>query len=186
MFQKLTYIYTQSSWSFLARFCTLFGVLYATSEALIGLAAPGGIFHLTFIEQVFNPIQIYTDFLRESVIKLLHLVQIEGVKYKTTSVKTNMITINIGYSCLGLGLMSFWTAFIGAHIQKTATLLKYIGIGLLGLYVLNIIRMAMLVVATHLHWTDWKKTELDHHTIYNIIVYAILIVFANYCHKKLS
>jgi exosortase/archaeosortase family protein len=76
------------------------------------------------------------------------------------------------YSCLGLGVISFFTAFVLAYPVKFRSKITFLIGGILGIEVLNIIRFVLLA----LFWNRNKNRIIDHHTIFNIIVYIIIAI----------
>jgi exosortase/archaeosortase family protein len=80
--------------------------------------------------------------------------------------------IQIVYSCLGLGLMSFFAAFVLSYPAGWKSRLIFLFCGLVMIQLLNIVRFILLA----LFWD--KKTALiaDHHTIFNLIIYILIAV----------
>jgi exosortase/archaeosortase family protein len=97
------------------------------------------------------------------------------------------VGVRMVYSCIGYGVMSFWAAFVfankGSWQKKTGWILG----GLTALWIINILRVGLLLLATHKHWPipfSW-----DHHTWFNIFAYAlifIMIYFYDRSNKKNS
>lgn len=79
-------------------------------------------------------------------------------------------TINIVYSCLGLGVMSFFSAFVIAYPKKFKPKLIFLVAGLISIQVLNVLRFVLLAVL----WNRKSGLILDHHTVFNIIIYTII------------
>jgi exosortase/archaeosortase family protein len=80
--------------------------------------------------------------------------------------------IRMVYSCIGYGVMSFWAAFVfanrGGFKRKTVWILG----GLLALYLLNVVRMVLLLLSAKNTWDipfGW-----DHHTWFNIAAYGAI------------
>lgn len=93
--------------------------------------------------------------------------------------------LQLVYSCLGIGVLSFWVAYIVTHQNGTAkTKMKWVFTGLLLITVLNIIRIVVLLLAVYKHWIN--IAGIDHHTLYNIIVYVIVLLMALYYRKKVT
>ncbi len=185
LIEKVKYYFTASPLSFLIRFVLSFLVLYLTGKVLIGIAAPGGKLYIPFFDQTFNPIQQYTNALRNGTLQILKIFKVEGYAYNSSSIKTSMVTINIGYSCLGIGIISFWQAFVTAHQQKLQQLIKWALLGTFILYLLNVIRISMLIIGTHLHFIRWTKFDIEnHHLIYNIITYVLVTIACVFFNKK--
>jgi exosortase/archaeosortase family protein len=177
--KKLFYYWNESPWFFTIRFIVLFTALYGGFQFFIGIAAPGGTLHNDFIEQYFNLVQYYTDVLIHFVIQVLHWKGITAYPVGASAIRTaGSGGVNVGFDCLGLGVISIWVAYVVAHklsfLQKTLWVL----IGVFILYLLNISRISLLVMAYEYQWNDWKKLGLDHHTLYNIVSYILMFVMA--------
>jgi exosortase/archaeosortase family protein len=74
---------------------------------------------------------------------------------------------------LGLGVMSFFAAFVLAYPKKIGAKIGFLLIGLIVIQLLNILRFVVLAIF-------WNKKEdeqiVDHHTIFNIIIYVIIAI----------
>ncbi|HTD40184.1 MAG TPA: hypothetical protein VK671_06150, partial [Mucilaginibacter sp.] len=81
-------------------------------------------------------------------------------------------TIDVVYSCLGLGVMSFFTAFVIAYPKKLKIKLIFLVSGLLCIQLLNVIRFVLLALL----WDKKSGMILDHHTIFNITIYLIIAI----------
>lgn len=82
--------------------------------------------------------------------------------------------VQLVYSCLGYGILSFWIAFILANKGKNSFKLKWLAIGCSTILFSNMLRITILLVSHHNKW--YKPFNLDHHTFYNIIAYSIVII----------
>jgi exosortase/archaeosortase family protein len=81
--------------------------------------------------------------------------------------------ITVVYSCLGLGLMSFFAAFVLTYPkQGGAARYWFLILGLLAIQVLNVLRFTLLV----LFWHGNTPHIADHHTIFNLIMYVMIMV----------
>ncbi|MDB5151923.1 MAG: hypothetical protein JWR54_674 [Mucilaginibacter sp.] len=78
--------------------------------------------------------------------------------------------LQVVYSCLGLGLMSFFAAFIIAYPKKQKTKLLLLIPGLICIQLLNVLRFVLLALL----WNKRSGVIVDHHTIFNIIMYVII------------
>jgi exosortase/archaeosortase family protein len=76
------------------------------------------------------------------------------------------------YSCLGLGVISFFAAFVLAYPVKLKSKTGFLIGGILGVEILNVIRFVLL----SLYWNKNENRIIDHHTIFNIIVYIIIAI----------
>ncbi|HEX3386960.1 MAG TPA: hypothetical protein VHS53_17290, partial [Mucilaginibacter sp.] len=78
--------------------------------------------------------------------------------------------IQLVYSCLGLGIMSFFTAFVIAFPKKLRSKIIFYFSGIVIFQILNIIRFVVLA----LFWKSTRGIILDHHTIFNILIYVLI------------
>jgi exosortase/archaeosortase family protein len=81
-------------------------------------------------------------------------------------------SITLIYSCLGLGVMSFFVAFVIAYPKNLKSKLIFLVTGLICIQALNILRFVLLA----LFWDKKSSMILDHHTIFNIAIYIIIAI----------
>lgn len=89
------------------------------------------------------------------------------------------------YSCMGINILCMWWAFIIAIPMKLKKKFVHFLLGTFCLIALNIMRLSMLTMSPD----DYSFGELivDHHTIYNWIVYGlILLTIKRIIDKKLA
>jgi len=91
--------------------------------------------------------------------------------------------LRINYSCLGLGVMSFLAAFVLAFPASWKETIKMLVIGLIGIYVLNICRIAGLGLLFGTFHSQRNYFEY-HHEIFNVIVYIIIFIMLYIWIKK--
>jgi exosortase/archaeosortase family protein len=86
---------------------------------------------------------------------------------------TSGFGINLWLPCLGLGITSFWMAFIVS--QKTSLINKFtwcVG-GIAAIWFINCWRIALLLVSLDF---GWESTQfIDHHGIFNIVAYGLVV-----------
>ncbi|CAN5690123.1 hypothetical protein BH11BAC3_BH11BAC3_39500 [soil metagenome] len=160
-------------WYFV-KFIGLFCLLYFGTKAIIGLAAPVG-HYSPFIEHYFN----YPAWLRLSLLYgTRFFAGLAGFDtYLRDAYHVAVVHgrgIHIVYACLGYGLLSFWIAFVfadnGSFQKKTAWMLG----GCLVIWLINVFRMTLMLVAINKGWGH--PDNLDHHTIFNVVVYLIIFL----------
>jgi exosortase/archaeosortase family protein len=78
--------------------------------------------------------------------------------------------VKVVYSCLGLGVISFFAAFVLSYPQKLKSKIIFLIAGILAIEALNIIRFVLLA----LYGKQNDPGILDHHTIFNIIMYLVI------------
>ena len=158
---------------YLLKFIGVFCVCYFGTLALIGICAAGG-FYSPFIAKYFD----YVSLLRKS---LLHgskwLLNLFGYKAEVSGIYyLKLITgkkVHVGYDCLGYGVMSFWNAFIVANKGSLSKKLRWIFGGLFLIWLINIVRISMLLVAIN---NKQVPPFFDHHTWFNIVAYLLIFL----------
>jgi exosortase/archaeosortase family protein len=77
--------------------------------------------------------------------------------------------IYLAYDCLGLGVMSFLTAFAITFPAKLKSKLMLLLGCILSFQLLNIVRFMLLALS-------WKSGAVNHHTVFNLLIYALITV----------
>lgn len=160
---------------FVIKFLLVFAILYYGTFAVIGLTVPGG-HYSPFVAN-------YLDYIKGVRISLLKgsklLMTLFG--YDTYIVNNyNLRVLNgrgirVEYQCLGFGVMSFWTAFVVASAGTIIKKIAWVLAGLVFLWLINITRLSLLLVATNKGWP--MPLGLDHHSWFNIFAYLFIFSF---------
>jgi exosortase/archaeosortase family protein len=161
----------------------VFILCYFGTLAIIGLSAKEGGYYSPFVSNYLN----YVGWVRESLLYASKfLLGLFGVDtYLTSQYNLRMVNgsgIVIVYECVGYGIMSFWTAFLVASPGGFKRKLLWWAAGIILFWLLNIIRLSLLLVATNKNWPipfGW-----DHHTWFNIIAYAVVLIMIYYFDKQ--
>ncbi|MEO7801789.1 MAG: hypothetical protein ABIR81_07305 [Ginsengibacter sp.] len=140
---------------------------------MIGLCAPGK-YYSAFADHYLN----YIDLLRSSLLNTAKILTgIFGFDTYFVNEYTLRVVNGSGikmiYSCLGIGVMSFWTAFIIANNEKAGNKLKWLIIGLIMLWTINVLRITFLLIANNKHW---PIPFFDHHTWFNFLAYGLIFL----------
>ncbi len=92
------------------------------------------------------------------------------------------LRIQLIYQCLGIGINSFWVAFVLAdHINSIKQKITWLFFGVVLITILNITRIVILAKALFYKWPLLAKIE--HHTFYNYGVYLVVIAMV-FLYKK--
>jgi exosortase/archaeosortase family protein len=155
---------------FLACYC----ILYYSTQAIIGLAAPSG-YYSSFV----NIYMDYPSFLRKSLLYgARYIVSLFGHAAEVVSAYKLTMTggrgVDMVYSCLGIGLFSFWLAFIFANTGSSAKKACWMIGGIVVIWLLNVLRISLLLIAVNKGWT--LPLSIDHHTIFSIAVYLAIFI----------
>lgn len=152
---------------------SLFLLFYYFNLFFIGITAPGN-YYSSFLDHHLN----YVAGFRNSVLHMSNLIAtllgLDSHVDDLFTITANEYSVTIVYSCLGFGVMSFWTAFVLAGYADRKKKIMWILSGLIIIWLLNCTRMAILLLAMTKHWP--VNSVIDHHTLFNIISYALIIV----------
>ncbi|MDD2794192.1 MAG: exosortase/archaeosortase family protein [Sediminibacterium sp.] len=167
---------------FLLRFLGLFSLLYFGTYAFIGLSTEGGHF-IPFLKHID-----YVSWYRQLLLRSSEMV-LDLLEYNAYTRGPYLLYINgksgiqLVYECLGIGVLSFWIAFVTTDVYGTfKTKIRWILYGIITITVLNIARIIVLLLAVYKHWIH--IAGIDHHTLYNSIVYGIVLLMLFFYRKK--
>jgi len=150
-------------------------LIYYGSYAVIGASSHGGRFYSSFIDRYLD----YPSWLRSSLLRGSSII-LDGLGYETRIESPYKVRIKGGagvkivYSCLGIGLISFWIAFILANKSSAGNKTLYILFGITAIIIINMLRIVLLVLSANGHW-KWL-VNADHHTVFNVVSYLLIFV----------
>ncbi|HVW13501.1 MAG TPA: archaeosortase/exosortase family protein [Mucilaginibacter sp.] len=157
---------------FLLIFLSLFGLFYYFNVFFFGLTLPGR-HYSAFLANHLDYISALRHLLLRTTAKLLDWMGYTSITDNTNILIAGHGRLTLVYTCLGLGIMSFFTAFVIAYPRKLKAKLLFLILGLVAIQVLNIARFIVLAI-----WWDKKVNGqiIDHHTVFNAIIYVIIAV----------
>jgi exosortase/archaeosortase family protein len=159
-------------WSYLLKFIGVFCICYFGTLAVIGLAAPGGIY-IPFVAKYLD----YVSWIKISLIRatgfflsLFHIPTHDepGFAIRIAGGKAVIIAM----SCVGYGVYSFWIAFVAANKGKWLKKTIWILVGVLALWFINAIRITLFLTAINKGWP--MPLGIDHHTWFTIFAYLLI------------
>jgi exosortase/archaeosortase family protein len=156
---------------FVFRFLFLFLLFYYFNILFFGITNPGGHYN-QFLANNLNYIQGLRWLLLSMSTQVLNWLGFSAIHNGTELLVAGKGAIILVYSCLGLGLMSFFAAFVIAYPKKTKQKLIFLTSGIVVIQLLNILRFVLLA----LFWNKNASRIVDHHTIFNIILYTIIMI----------
>ena len=143
----------------------------------------GSRFHNAYIAEHFN----YIQWLKSSLIILgtwvIKLFGFYAIHNEMDVLVINGPHLRINYSCIGLGVMSFFTAFVIAFPAKLKPKIKLFIIGTIMIYILNVLRIAGLGVLLGFFQSQ-RDNFTYHHEVFNIIVYLCIFALLYFWIKK--
>lgn len=156
---------------FIVYFLVLYFLFFGFNIAFIGITAKGG-FYIPFLDEHLNYINWWRTFTIESSATVL--------RWFDYIVYTNQYQLRVigkygftmVYSCLGYGVMSVFAAFVITFPGKIRARFGFLFLGLIVIQLLNTLRLVLL----SLYWNRRSPlVSMDHHDIFNIAVYTVLI-----------
>ncbi|HEY4197923.1 MAG TPA: hypothetical protein VGM63_20420 [Mucilaginibacter sp.] len=156
---------------FIVVFLALFFIFYYFNIFFFGITLPGNHYN-AFVAENLNYISGLRNLLLACSAQILTWLGYTAIVNDHQLLVAGKGVISVVYSCLGLGIMSFFVAFVIAYPKKIKSKLLFLVPGLLCIQLLNIGRFVLLV----LFWNKKKGVILDHHTVFNIIVYVIIAI----------
>ena len=164
--------YKNPTYRFLLFFLAGFLFLYYFNLFFIGITSPGN-YYSGFLDQHLNYIRGLRNILLEISSKVMTA---QGYKVYTSDYTLHAMDVggfNLVYSCLGFGVMSFFTAFVIAWPEKSVKSKFFFTLG--GLLLIQLLNITRFILIT-LYYKGSLFLGIDHHTLFNFILYFILMV----------
>ena len=156
---------------FAITYIVLFAGFYYFNIFYLGITSPGN-HYSPFLDEYLN----YIQWLRSGLLFISKQILL-GLGYTTITNDIDLLVAGRGhialeYSCLGMGVMSFLAAFVIAYPKPVKEKIIFLTAGILVIQLLNIARFVLLA----LYWKPNENHLLDNHTIFNAIIYTIIMV----------
>lgn len=168
---------------YFVRFLLLFLGLYYCHIIFNGVVSKEGNYYSPFLDDHLN----YLRWLTFSILRMAGLIlqgfgidsSIEGSQVLKSA---SGLGINLWLPCLGLGITSFWMAFIVS--QKTSLTKKFTWCagGIAAIWFVNCWRIALLLISLDFEWE--KSQFIDHHGIFNIVAYGLVVALILMFNRK--
>jgi len=157
---------------FAVLFIGLFAIFYYFNILFLGFTSPGN-YYSSFFDHYLNYIAALRWFLLQSSSGILRLWGFSTLTNTDQLLVVGRGIITLAYDCLGLGVMSFFAAFVLSYPKSsTRPKLTFLTIGLLTIQMLNIVRFVLLA----LFWHGAYSGIIDHHTLFNVIIYIVISI----------
>ena len=158
---------------FMLLFLALFLLFYFFNILFFGLTTPGGNHYSQFLADHLDYISALRHFLLKATEKTLNWLGYPSITDDTDILIAGHGRLKLIYSCLGLGIMSFLISFVIAFPKTLKGKLIFLIPSLLIFQALNILRFVVLAI----FWNKNEDTQIvDHHTIFNILIYIIVAI----------
>ncbi|MDN3548754.1 exosortase Y [Mucilaginibacter aquaedulcis] len=160
-----------SPFKFVLKFSVLFFVFYYFNLLFLGITSPGNHYN-SFLATHLNYIEGLRSILLSATSLVINWFGFTVIHNHIDLLVVGRDAIRLAYDCLGFGLMSFITAFVIAYPKKLSQKLLFLLPAILVIQLLNIARLVILA----LFWNRKANQAIDHHTLFNIILYIIMMV----------
>jgi exosortase/archaeosortase family protein len=150
-------------------FIGLFVVFYYFNILFFGLTTPGG-HYSPFLADYLNYIQALRWILLKCSALILRCFGFATITNNYELLVAGHGFIILVYTCLGLGVISFFSAFVLAYPKPRKAKIVFLLSGIFFIELLNIIRLVVLA----LFWDKRTGAIIDHHTIFNIFIYIVI------------
>jgi exosortase/archaeosortase family protein len=162
---------SESPVRFILVFVTLFVIFYFANIVFFSITSHGKHYN-AFLDEHLNYIRWLRYLLLHISAQIINWFGFTAITSDYELLVAGRATIQLVYSCLGLGVISFFTAFVIAYPKKLKAKLLFLISGILFIEFLNILRFVLLA----LFWNKKKGLIMDHHTLFNIIIYIIIAI----------
>lgn len=156
---------------FILSFIILFLLFYYFNILFFGLTTPGNHYN-PFLAAHLNYISALRHLLLYCSAGVLNLIGFSAITNNYEMLVAGHGVIQLVYSCLGLGVLSFFCAFVLAYPGKWRPKFIFMISGIIIIELLNILRFILLA----LFWDKHGGQIIDHHVIFNTIIYIIVAV----------
>jgi exosortase/archaeosortase family protein len=158
------------------KFALLFVAMYYFYTIVIGITTPGGTYY-PFFDHYLN----FTVLIRDGVLLGAQFINwIFGIQ---THINGDTLTdgdgfkmVRMGWPCYGLMIKSFWLAYVLAHASSLKKKIIWSLSGILCIFILNCIRVGMMMVSMEKNWTIAESFNTNNHDLFNYFSYGILII----------
>jgi exosortase/archaeosortase family protein len=168
---KTIYHQKNEPFRFVITFILLFLAFYYFNIFFFGITSHGHYYSAFFADHL-NYIRGLRWILLNSSTQILNWLGFASITNDYDILVAGHGTLQVVYSCLGLGVISFFAAFVLSYPQKWKPKIIFLIAGIIGIEFLNIIRFVLLGI----FWNKSDARIIDHHTIFNIFIYLIIAV----------
>jgi exosortase/archaeosortase family protein len=160
-----------NSLKFALIFISLFLLFYYFNILFFGITSPGN-HYIPFLAEHLNYIYALRWLLLYCSAFVLQCFGFSVVVNNYELLVAGRGIIVLAYSCLGLGVLSFFTAFVIAYPKSLKAKIIFLLAGIITIEFLNVIRFVLLA----LFWNKQDNRIIDHHTIFNILIYILISI----------
>lgn len=156
---------------FLLQFVTLFTLFFFFNKYFFSITQPGPNYH-EFLATHLNYVAMLRGVLLNCSAKMINSLGYAAITNDFQLLVAGHGIIEVVYSCLGLGLMSFFAAFVLSYPKAWKSRLIFLFCGSLMIELINVLRFVLLA----LFWDKKANHIADHHTIFNLVIYLLVAI----------
>lgn len=177
---------------FLVKFIGLFLLFYYLNQLFVQLTLPESKWYNEFFASNLNYINWLTASLTHTSGYIAEMLGVSNyINGRSILSAASGRGVHVKWECIGLGIYSFWLAFILAHKMSTVRKLIFSVGGILVMWLLNCFRIALLLYAIVHELKTWKKSwkfigDINHHDLYNYVCYILIIGMIYLYYRKTS
>ncbi|TWI99239.1 exosortase/archaeosortase family protein [Mucilaginibacter frigoritolerans] len=155
---------------FVFSFIVLFVLFYYFNILFFSMTEPYGRYYIPWLANHLNYISALRLGLLKSSAQILNWLGFTSLSNEYDLLLVGHGVLKLVYSCLGLGVISFFAAFVIAYPKKWKSKIVFLISGIIGIELLNITRFVLLA----LFWDKQHARIIDHHTLFNIFIYLAI------------
>lgn len=157
---------------FVITFIILFLAFYYFNIGFFSVTSPDSGHYNAFLANHLNYISWLRWLLLKSATQIINWLGYTAISNNTEILVAGLGILRLVYTCLGLGIISFFTAFVLAYPKSRKARTIFLIAGIFVIELLNIIRLVLLA----LFWDKRTAHVIDHHTLFNIFIYLLIAI----------
>ncbi len=158
---------------FFKKFLIFLVLIHSFNTFNLAITVPGGSVYSSFLDNNLNYIAWIRSFILYMANVITHILGTNSfVDLPETLRAVHGSYVIMGSACIGLGLMSFWLAFVIANPGSLRKKIFWCITGILSILFINSVRAALLLIAINNHWK--VNRFMNHHTMFNIVAYMLI------------
>ncbi|RYZ24218.1 MAG: hypothetical protein EOO10_20595 [Chitinophagaceae bacterium] len=169
---------------FYLRFAGLFFLLYYSYIFVVSVSAPTGVY-FPFVAKYLNfPVPIRDAILHvsQAALSLIHYPSV--LVDDSLRSPDGKYVLAMAWPCLGIGVTSFWLAFVVAHRMPIRQKVKWSLIGVVTIFIVNCTRVVIMMIAMVERWPISEYLGTNAHELFNYLSYAVLLLLVMVYYAK--
>ncbi len=173
---------------YFVKFVLAYCLMYYFTYVYIALADPKGMFSISLLhDHYINYLSYFETAIMKASNFFAHLFGLNSYvtpgpplsEFEAPPILKidNGASIVLSNGCIGLGIASFWLAFVLVSNNTWAKKISWMAVGLMAIFLLNSLRIAVLLYALQTQWHQ-VFAFIDHHTLFNITSYLFIFLLS--------